>query len=152
MLQPGSVEPVLVVDADPEMRELFGELLAAEGLPTVAVGSLSEALRLLDRQAISAAVAEVQLPDGSGFDLLPALRSRHRPVPVILTAAFGGGELANRARAAGAAAFVDKPFAALELSAALRAALGRDGDGPGGGGAAGGATPGRGGGGGSLPP
>ncbi len=133
MLWQGPVEPILVVDADPEMRELLGELLALEGFTSVAVATLAEALRLLDRQAIAAVVAEVQLPDGSGFDLLPALRERHRRVPVVLTAAFGGREFSERARAAGAAAFVDKPFAALDLCAALRAALAASGARQGGG-------------------
>jgi two-component system nitrate/nitrite response regulator NarL len=61
---------VLVVDDDPEFRELAGRLLAASGLTVVGeADSFSAALAAAERLEPSAVLVDVELPDGDGVAL-----------------------------------------------------------------------------------
>jgi DNA-binding NarL/FixJ family response regulator len=100
---------VLVVDDDPEFRELAVRLLAASGLTVVGeAGSVAAALEAAARLEPSAVLLDVELPDGDGFTLareLAALPSRPR---VVLTSIDGDITSTDEARHAGAHGFVNK--------------------------------------------
>lgn len=57
---------------------------AAEVELAGAVGSVADALRLLDRQPIDVLLLDLGLPDGSGLDLLATLRAKHSRVAVVV--------------------------------------------------------------------
>jgi CheY-like chemotaxis protein len=100
---------VLVVDDDPEFRKLAGRLLGAIGLTVVGeAGSVAEALAAADRLKPSAALVDVELPDGDGVMLardLTALPWRPR---VVLTSVNGDSTTTEQAQKFGASAFVVK--------------------------------------------
>jgi CheY-like chemotaxis protein len=99
----------LVVDDDPEFRELAGRLLAAVGLSVVGeAGGVTAALEAAVRLEPSAVLLDVELPDGDGITLardLAALPWRPR---VVLTSLDGEITTAEEARDAGARGFVNK--------------------------------------------
>jgi CheY-like chemotaxis protein/signal transduction histidine kinase len=64
------VRRVLVVEDDPRQRDSACALLAGDGIELVPVGTMSDALASLSRQSFDCMVLDLQLPDGSGFDLL----------------------------------------------------------------------------------
>jgi DNA-binding NarL/FixJ family response regulator len=100
---------VLVVDDDPEFRELARRLLAASGLTVVGeADSVAAALAAAARFEPSAVLVDVELPDGDGVTLaceLAALPWRPR---VVLTSIDGEIATTDDARHAGARAFVSK--------------------------------------------
>ena len=100
---------VLVVDDDPEFRELAGRLLVASGLTVVGdADSVAAALEAAARLEPSAVLLDVELPDGDGVTLareLVALPWRPR---VVLTSIDGDITTTDEARHAGARAFVNK--------------------------------------------
>src|SRR6185437_813421 len=66
---------VLVVDDEPEMIELFRDIIGAEvGCRLHVARSMTEARKLMQKHPIDLIVADVCLPDGSGIDLLEELR------------------------------------------------------------------------------
>jgi two-component system nitrate/nitrite response regulator NarL len=68
-----------VVDDDPEFRELAGRLLAASGLTVVGeAGSVAAALAAAERLKPSAALVDVELPDGDGVTLARELAAVQR--------------------------------------------------------------------------
>ncbi|MEJ2864744.1 response regulator transcription factor [Actinomycetospora flava] len=87
----------------------------------VVAHSVGEALAHVRRTALDAAIVDLDLPDGSGLDVVAAVRElRPRARTVVLTA-HARSDLAERAVAAGAAAFLAKEGTLDRVLAALRA-------------------------------
>ena len=73
-----AVTRVLVVDDDPAVRELLGEVARSIGCEAVAVGTAAEARRAIAKgPPVDVLVADVKLPDGDGLGLLAGLRKRN---------------------------------------------------------------------------
>jgi CheY-like chemotaxis protein len=96
------VRRVLVVEDDPRQRDSACALLAGDGIELVPVGTLSEALAALSAGSFDCMVLDLQLPDGSGFDLLDRLASSEEygfpPVIVYTGRALDGDEEARLRR------------------------------------------------------
>jgi DNA-binding NarL/FixJ family response regulator len=100
---------VLVVDDDPEFRELAGRLLAFSGLTVVGeAGSVAEALVVAVRLEPAAALVDVELPDGDGIALARELAALAWHPLVVLTSIDGDITTTDEARSVGARAFVNK--------------------------------------------
>jgi DNA-binding response OmpR family regulator len=80
---------VLVVDDDPEIRQLMEHELTASGFRTLAVGGGEEALAQIRRERPSAILLDLLMPDPNGFEVLCRLRESPdlREVPVIVMTA-----------------------------------------------------------------
>jgi CheY-like chemotaxis protein len=114
-----STVAILLVDDDPTFRRLARRLLASFGLEVVAeAGTVAEALAAAERVQPSAALVDVQLPDGDGFDLAAQLTAMPWRPRVVMASAQSSGGFDQQARRAGAEAFVlkaDLPRAALTV-------------------------------------
>src|SRR5438034_9602185 len=73
--------------------------------------------------AYDAVIADNQLPELCGLDVLAALQRARCPVPFILITAFADEDTRAVARALGAAAFLEKPLSIADLQAAVRTAI-----------------------------
>jgi CheY-like chemotaxis protein len=105
----GMIGSVLVVDDDPEFRELAGRLLAAGGLFVVGeAGSVATALAAAVRLEPSAVLVDVELPDGDGITLARELAALPWRPRIVLTSIDGEITTSDEARNAGARAFVNK--------------------------------------------
>ena len=108
---------VLVVDDDPTFRRLARLLLAAHGLDVVAeAGSVTDALSAARRVRPTAALVDVELPDGDGFALAGELTAMAWSPRVVVTSVQAGRHFPAEAQRNGAAAFVlkaDLPTAPL---------------------------------------
>jgi CheY-like chemotaxis protein len=106
----GPVTPsVLVVDDDPQFRELAERLLIASGLNVVGkADSVAAAVLAANRFEPSAVLLDVELPDGDGLTLARQLVALPWHPQVVLTSINGDIITAEDAHAAGARAFVDK--------------------------------------------
>ena len=67
---------VLIVDDDDNSAEMLATLVAGEGFTTAIAGSLREAKQQLLMQSPQVILLDLQLPDGSGLDLVTELRVR----------------------------------------------------------------------------
>ena len=112
---------VLVVEDDPNVRELMQRSLQRDGHAVAAVGTAADALRAFDgaRPPFDVCVIDIVLPDRSGPVLARALRRRHPKVGVVY--ASGYGEYTGADREPGL--FLAKPFTPAELQAAIERSL-----------------------------
>ncbi len=112
---------VLLVDARPERSALIRMVVeAGQGGGTVvaSAGTPSEAVAAVDRQAVDAAVVEIQMPVDVGLAAIAALRAGH-PSLVIVVCSFHGDALTRQqAYSAGANSYLTKPVSARDLQAA----------------------------------
>jgi DNA-binding NarL/FixJ family response regulator len=108
---------VLVVDDDPQFRELAVSLLAASGLTVVGeADSVAAALAAAARLEPSAVLLDVELPDGDGVALARELAALSWHPRIVLTSVDGDITTTEDAQRAGARAFVEKadlPYAPL---------------------------------------
>ena len=101
---------VLVVEDEPQMRDLLTDNLEYEGYRVTAVESAEQALVEFDRHAISLVLVDVMLPGMNGFELCQKLRSRGSHVPIIVLTARTNERDRVRGLDLGADDYVSKPF------------------------------------------
>ena len=100
---------VLVVDDDPEFRQLAGRLLDAHGLTVVGeADSVAAALAAATRLEPSAILLDVELPDGDGVTLARELSALPWRPRIVLTSIDGEITTTEEAQRAGASAFINK--------------------------------------------
>jgi DNA-binding NtrC family response regulator len=114
---------LLVVDDEPEMRDLLRKVLEKDGYGVTAASDTREALRLLESHAYDLVVADMLMPFEGGLALLKAVRRLSSAIPVIIVTAFGDGESYAQAMDHGAWAFISKPLRMADLKAAVHSAL-----------------------------
>jgi two-component system response regulator PilR (NtrC family) len=114
---------VLVVDDEPDIRELLEITLGRMGIDTTAAADLGAARRLLEESAFDLCLTDLHLPDGNGVDLVQLISERHPQLPVAVITAFGSMDVAISALKAGAFDFVQKPVDLEQLRSLVDSAL-----------------------------
>lgn len=114
-------ECVYVVDDDDAVRDSLAFVFESGGYRPVTFATGAEALDGIATDEPGCLVTDVRMPGMNGVDLLRALRARGDSRPVIVITGHGDVPLAVEAMKAGAADFLEKPFAdELLLSAVGR--------------------------------
>jgi len=114
---------VLVVDDDPEIREVLAMRLEALGLVVTAVGGPREALTTLDAGGFDLALFDLRMEPMDGIALIEAAHERLPGLPVLIMTAHGSIEDAVAAIHRGAFDYLTKPFVPDELRARVGRAL-----------------------------
>jgi two-component system, response regulator, stage 0 sporulation protein F len=113
---------VLVAEDDDEMRRLLSKVLDADGYATVECRNGIDLYTHLEPFVVrrialdfDAIISDIRMPGLTGLEILEDLHDCRGFPPVILITAFGDAGVHIRARRAGAAAVLDKPFGTEEL-------------------------------------
>lgn len=116
---------IVLVDARPERRAVIRMLLEYSDMAASVLGEASdeaEALAVVEQCRADLAIVDFQAPAQDGLDVVAALRARF-PALVILVGSFDAdGAIRERALAAGADAYVLKPFSARDIVTAVESA------------------------------
>ncbi|MFW6369365.1 MAG: response regulator, partial [Myxococcota bacterium] len=107
---------VLVVDDEPTVCLLVSEMLSSSGYQVVAAASLAEARAMLEEGGFHLLVADKNLPDGSGIDLLKERRSKGDSLPAVIITGYPSAETVMDALTAGASDYISKPFDDVSLA------------------------------------
>ena len=118
-----SKNQVLIVDDEPDIRELLELTLGRMNLETRSAENLKEAHELLTQFKFDLCLTDMRLPDGNGIDLVRHIQNKHPTLPVAVITAHGNMETAVTALKAGAFDFVSKPLDINDLRNIVRAAL-----------------------------
>lgn len=114
---------IAIVDDDASVRDAMGRLMRSFDLAVELYGSGGELLGSPTLGGLACVITDVQMPKMNGFALCEALRARGCHVPIIFMTAFSEQGHEQRARAAGAACFVNKPFEDTEIIRCIERAL-----------------------------
>lgn len=120
---------VLIVDDEPDIREVLELTLGRMNLETRSAANVEEARHLLGEFKFDLCLTDMRLPDGNGIDLVRHIQEKFPQVPVAVITAFGNMETAIAALKAGAFDFVSKPLDLNDLRSIVRSAL-KIGQGP----------------------
>jgi DNA-binding NtrC family response regulator len=114
-----TAQRMLVVEDEPRLREMLIANINEMGMEPTGAGSAESALRLLEQQAFSTAVVDLNLPGMGGMDFCQRVRHRWPLMQIIILTGFGDLEAAKRAIRLEAVDFLTKPCGMDNLEAAL---------------------------------
>ncbi|MCM8594169.1 sigma-54 dependent transcriptional regulator [Accumulibacter sp.] len=119
----GELARVLVIDDEPDIRELLDLTVARMGLSADCAASVASARQLLDQQRYQLCLTDMRLPDGDGLEIVRLIAEHHPETPVAVITAFGNMQNAVAALKAGAFDYVAKPLALEQLRSLIKSAL-----------------------------
>jgi two-component system OmpR family response regulator len=117
-------DSILIVDDDPEIRQLLVDYLARNGFDARPAGSGREMWQVLDKHAIDLVVLDLMLPDTDGLVLCRDLRAKSN-LPVLMLTARGEETDRILGIEMGADDYLVKPFSPRELLARIKGILRR---------------------------
>src|SRR3990172_10392776 len=118
-----SKSQILIVDDEPDIREVLELTLGRMNLETRSASNLEEARHVLTEFEFNLCLTDMRLPDGNGIELVRLIQEKYPYLPVAVITAFGNMETAVAALKAGAFDFVSKPLDLNDLRNIVRSAL-----------------------------
>jgi len=117
---------ILVIDDDPVVRSVIGRVLSREGYELLFASDGEKGLRTFKVEQPDLVICDIIMPEREGIETIRAMMASRPDASII--AISGGGRLANAdflsmAAAFGAKEVLSKPFAATELTEAVRRVL-----------------------------
>jgi DNA-binding NtrC family response regulator len=117
---------ILVVDDDPDIRELLSDRLQLMGFDVICAKDGQEALGILRQETPALTLLDLQLPGVGGMEVLQTIRQEGHETTVIVITAWATAERAVAAMRAGAYDFIPKPLDPSHLEVVINKALERD--------------------------
>ncbi len=114
---------ICIVDDDPSMRRALGRLIRSFGLEVELLASARECLDGSHIDRAACLILDVSMPGMDGFELYALLQASGRSVPTVFISAHDNADYRERARSAGAIAYLDKPCDEVLLGEALHKAF-----------------------------
>jgi CheY-like chemotaxis protein len=117
---------ILVVDDDPDAREVVREMLEGAGANVATTASARDTRALIDRLHPDVLIADIGMPDEDGYSLIESVRAGERGIrlPAIALTAHARAEDVERALASGFEVHVAKPVDPSELLSTISTLLG----------------------------
>ncbi len=116
-------QKALIIDDEPDIRELLEITLGRMKLDTRSARSVKEARECLSREHYDLCLTDMRLPDGSGLELVQHIQQQYPHLPVAMITAYGSLDTAISALKAGAFDFVTKPVDLNRLRELVSTAL-----------------------------
>ena len=118
-----TTKEILVVDDDQAIRWTLKEALQSWGFTPIEAGSVAEGIKLFNAHSPAAVLLDIDLPDGSGLDVLREIKNeQHEAIVIMIT---GNVHIDNTISAlrGGAYDFIGKPIKLEELRVTIRNAV-----------------------------
>jgi len=113
------LEKILVIDDEAGMCHLINTVLSGEGYSVITTQKPQDGVTLLKKDSFDLVITDLRMPKMDGMEILQAVKSVSRDVPVILITAYSTVDSAVQAMKLGASDYVAKPFKNDELCAAV---------------------------------
>lgn len=119
---PSTAGTILVIDDEDAFRSLVVRQLTGAGFNTVEARNGAEAIQVLSERGkqISAVLLDVVMPNTSGGEVLPILRSYAPSLPVVMTSGYSRSDVISLTEGDRGVGFLGKPFTSVELATELR--------------------------------
>lgn len=116
-------QKALIIDDEPDIRELLEITLGRMKLDTRSARNLKEARECLAREHYDLCLTDMRLPDGCGLELVQFIQQQYPQLPVAMITAYGSLDTAIGALKAGAFDFLTKPVDLGRLRELVNTAL-----------------------------
>lgn len=109
----------LIVEDEEEIALILSIILKGEGLKTSVAHNLKKARLLKKNEDYDLFLLDLNLPDGTGFELMEEIRKSGKNASIIVLSAFDGHVEKKRAADFGVDTFIGKPFSKDEIVNAI---------------------------------
>lgn len=116
---PDGPRSLLILDDDAPLRNRLARAMESRGFEVITAETVSEGISLAQQTPPAFAVLDMRLADGSGLDVVSALRDAREDARIILLTSYGNIATAVAAVKAGAVDYLPKPADADTIAAAL---------------------------------
>lgn len=113
----------LIVDDETDIRELLVMTLERMGIDTYSAIGVEEAKALLKQRQYALCLTDMQMPDGTGLDLVNYISEFYTGLPIAVITAYASAENAVSALKAGAFDYLTKPISLKQLRPVIEFAL-----------------------------
>jgi len=110
-----SLKSILIIDDEPDILDIISLTIERLNLEALTAGNCSEALSLLKHKQVDLCLTDMNLPDGSGLDIIKHITEELPNLPVAVFTAHGNVDLAVKSLQMGAFDFVSKPVRTEDL-------------------------------------
>ena len=114
---------ILCIDDEPTVSATLENNLRAMGHRAVLATSIDEGIRAVARETFDLIISDHQMPDGSGIDLLAALKRNGQDIPVIMSSSYNSVEQAVTSIRHGAVDYLTKPLRSEAVRIAVTNAI-----------------------------
>lgn len=120
--------PVLIIDDEKHLCELFADILARENIAVQSANTAKAGLAILADEANEFGVvfSDVKLPDMNGIEVLKEIKRRRPQMPVVMVTGHASKETAVEAMRLGAYDYLSKPFNVVDVVNIARRATERN--------------------------
>jgi two-component system chemotaxis response regulator CheY len=115
------MKTILIVDDSISIRQVVGMTLKANGFEVIEAADGVDALKKLTGQKVHLIISDVNMPNMDGITLLKEIKQlpAYRFTPVVMLTTEGADEKKEQGRAAGAKAWIIKPFRPEQMLVAV---------------------------------
>lgn len=113
-------ETILVVDDDAQIRKTLENVLRSWGYRCIEAGTIAQAQEQFSEELPGVILLDIDLPDGSGLDLLPSIKERSPDTIVVMITGDVNVDNTIEALRGGAHDFIGKPISLQELKITIR--------------------------------
>ncbi|NQU12939.1 MAG: response regulator, partial [Desulfobacteraceae bacterium] len=110
---------ILVVDDDPQIREIIEELVQSFGHACRSAGNGLDALNLIKKERFDIVICDIKMPGMDGLQVMTEVRKMNLDLPFIIITGFGEEYSYDGVVGSGAQDFIKKPFTTSELETKL---------------------------------
>lgn len=118
-----SQQTALIIDDEPDIRELLEITLGRMNLQTRSACNVAETYEWLAKESFDLCLTDMRLPDGTGLDIIEYVQKNYSHIPIAMITAYGCVETATQALKAGAFDFITKPVDLVRLRELVNSAL-----------------------------
>lgn len=105
----------LIVDVEEDIGFMVSRFLTREGIQTEVSNRILDAKDKLVEKDYDLYILDINLPDGTGFDLIPTIQEKKDPSNIVMISAHDGPEEIQKIDELGVDAFIKKPFTKSEV-------------------------------------
>ena len=116
---------ILIVDDEPDIREMISDILGDEGFATRVAADSDACMAAINSEPPALVILDIWLKDSrmDGIDILMAIKRDNPGIPVVIISGHGNVEIAVAAIKQGAYDFIEKPFNIDQLMVVIRRAM-----------------------------
>ncbi len=118
---PAPQKTVMIIEDEPDVSELFAEMMRLSGLRVIKTYTSTPAMALIEQERPDLVILDVMMPDVSGLEVLTYMQQDPRlaQIPVVIVSAKAAPADIRAGLDAGATVYLTKPVAYTDLKAAV---------------------------------
>lgn len=105
----------LIVDDEEDIGIMLSKILLSLNVEPKYIDRIESASDEITNNTFQFYFLDLNLPDGSGFDLIPTIKKINKDAKIVIISAYDGDVELNRARAFEVSGFIQKPFSKKQI-------------------------------------